>query len=182
MAFQGMLIGLTGAAGAGKDTVGRYLHRDYFFRQIALASPIKGAIDAILGRPGSWDNREWKERPLLALGGKSPRYAAQTLGTEWGRTLMGPTFWIDLVEDQIRPALRGGHDVVVTDVRFPQEADMIHRNGGAMWEIIRPGITPVEAHSSEAGLPRGFVDIQVQNTADFGSLWTVVDVLMERAR
>ncbi len=78
------LIGVTGPAGAGKDTVGHYLHTDYGFMAFAFASPLKQGL-AAMGMPEP-SSRELKEQAVPGF--EFPwRQAAQTLGTEWGRGL-----------------------------------------------------------------------------------------------
>jgi hypothetical protein len=42
--------------------------------------------------------------------------------------------------------------VVVDDVRFPNEAQLIKSMGGQLWRIERPGLTDATGHSSEGGL------------------------------
>lgn len=113
------LIGLTGPAGCGKDTVARILADQHGVDSIALAAPLRAALCAIFDwEPQAFDDRAWKERPLSAqqpsttpagaLAGrlygtpatallaidKSPRQLLQTLGTEWGRNQVHPDLWL----------------------------------------------------------------------------------------
>ena len=68
-----------------------------------------------------------KETPLDFLGGKTPRQAMQTLGTEWGRNLIYDGIWLHAWE---RAFNKCSTPVVVDDLRFINEAEMIKRLGG----------------------------------------------------
>lgn len=96
------LIGLTGPAGCGKDTVAQILCDTQEFRRIALAEPIRRGIVNMFGIPmGHLTDRELKEQPLAELCGKSPRQAMQTLGTEWGRQHIDLGIWLKVAEREI---------------------------------------------------------------------------------
>lgn len=160
------LIGLHGLAGAGKDTVADYLVRQHRFVKRPLAAPIKAALNTMFGwLPEDWEDREWKEARAPELGNRSPRYLAQTLGTEWGRDLVVDDLWLRLMEREWNHVLAMSSDVgmVVPDVRFVNEAERIRQLGGMVVRIVRPNGPKVEAHSSEAGLPDSAVDMTVLN-------------------
>lgn len=153
------LIGLTGPAGCGKDTVGSLINARYGHEPKALAAPLKRALNTMFGwTMRQWDDREWKERTIPHLG-KSPREMAQTLGTEWGRNLVHNDVWV-------LAALGNEPDdsrVVITDVRFDNEARAIRSRGGVVLCIWRDGCSPVAAHSSEAGVNDELIDWYVDN-------------------
>ena len=162
-----ILIGLCGPAGCGKDTVARHMANCAFTRY-TLAMPLKKGLEAMLGIDlGVWDDRQRKEAVIPWLG-KSPRQVAQTLGTEWGRQLVHPDLWVKLMLrkwDEVRHSL--SPRMVVTDVRFDNEAAAIIEAGGTVWRIDREGVAPVAAHSSEAGVSRNLITGVVKN---YGSL------------
>ena len=68
----------------------------------------------------------------------SPRRLMQLYGTEYWRSER-PTLFVDLVHDNYQ-------DVIVTDVRFENEAAICD----VLIAVKRDGITPVAGHSSEA--------------------------------
>jgi hypothetical protein len=121
-------------------------------------------------------DRRLKEEPVPGFG-FSYRVAAQTLGTEWGRTL-SPTIWIDAARDRLAKRAALGLSTYVPDVRFENEADVIRELGGVMWHVERPGIEPVAAHASEAGVTFRDGDTLIQNDAGLPNLqWRVVTAL-----
>lgn len=158
-----ILIGLTGPAGCGKDTVGQILCDRAGFTRIAFADPIKRMVRQ-LGI--ETDNRDTKEQPIDWLG-RSPRYLMQTLGTEWGRNMVHPELWLMLAEREIKH--NGGH-TVITDVRFDNEADLIHKNGGVVWKISRRQVNAVERHASESGVNAENIDRYIVNNGTIADL------------
>lgn len=150
-----ILIGITGRAGAGKDTVADYLRTDYGFTPMAFADPLKAAASTLFNLPlEHFYDRDLKEA-ICPEWGMSPRHMAQRLGTEAMRGTFGQDFWIKrwIMEYGNMPAWM---DVVVTDVRFNNEAQAIRDMGGMVLHIRRPGDGCLDgaaaAHASEAGV------------------------------
>ena len=161
-----MIIGLTGAARAGKDTVANALVARGWTK-CAFADPIYAAVQAMFG----W-SREYieanKESPI-GPGGRSPRYIMQTLGTEWGRTLVCDDLWVQLMERRLLNELPYGN-VVIPGVRFVNEAKLIAKLGGYVIRVVRPGLPGVREHVSEEPLPSEYITATVHNDsseADF---------------
>lgn len=185
-----MIIGLTGAAGAGKDTVARHLFTRYGYMKLALADPLYAMISAMTGLTvEKMADRKVKEADIAWIG-TSPRRLLQTLGTEWGRGTLGDDIWIKNLFrriDNYSKAMRDWNNklgFVVTDVRFANEAQAIRERGGHIVEIVRPtplaGV-PDEArqHSSEAGIPDELIDVQIVNDTDVAGLLARVDKAIE---
>lgn len=165
------LIGLTGYAGSGKDTVRNILEHRHDYDGIAFADPIRDMLTALLESCSittDWlTERELKEKPIPELG-LSYRQMAQQLGTEWGRALK-ESMWLDIAAAKVAMYSQyNSPGIVISDVRFPNEAAWIRAQGGKIWTIVRPGIEPVRAHASEdliATLPYDYV-IYNQGTID----------------
>lgn len=154
-----MLIGLTGKAGAGKDTVADYLV-ERGFAKVSFADPIKQMLCALMDvGKHQWEDRLWKERPVFM--GHSPRYLAQTLGTEWGRKLVHNKIWIKLALEEADRY----NKAIITDVRFDNEAQAIRDHGGVVIQVLRPGHEATEhtAHSSESGVDPDLIGRTIMN-------------------
>lgn len=146
------IIGLMGPAGCGKDTAAQILCRHVHAHIYALASPIKKALSTMLGVQHSlWDDRMWKETPLDYLGGVSPRRLAQTLGTDWGREQIHSDIWLKIAERRLAMMqYRGALPVIITDVRFLNEARWIKKKGGYLLQILRPESPSITESSHES--------------------------------
>jgi len=165
-----MLIGIAGAAGSGKTTLAEGLADEYFITIHGLADPIKRALETMFGLDSRiWDDRVAKEEPIPEIG-RSPRYLAQTLGTEWGRELVHPELWIKIadVKHQQHKSL------IIPDVRFQNEAEWIRNNSGAILYITRPGqeIISENGHSSEAGFDKSLITNRIVNDGSIQDLIT----------
>ncbi|MGY6517451.1 MAG: deoxynucleotide monophosphate kinase family protein [Lysobacteraceae bacterium] len=165
------IIGIAGAAGAGKDTLAQAVASqveqgggDVVI--LHLADPIKAGICRMfhLG-PEVFNDRELKEKELPWLGA-SPRRLAQTLGTEWGRMTLGDDVWLRVLWREVEQCARVlGDDVTVLipDVRFANEASWLRERGAVIVEVTRPNRQNVEAHVSEQGIAPELPDIRVVN-------------------
>lgn len=142
------IIGLMGLAQSGKSTVAEYLEREHGFVRVRFAGPLKAMCHAI-GLSDREIEGEGKEKPHPLLCGKTPRYVMQTLGTEWGRDIIGADFWIGLWRESVLASLdEGAKGIVAEDCRFQNEADAIRSIGGKLWRIERDGLLR-RAHVSE---------------------------------
>lgn len=144
-----MIIGFLGFIGSGKDTAADYLVNFHGFRRDSFASTLKDAVACVFG----WDrtllegrtkeSREWREQPDIWWSerlGKSitPRYILQFWGTEVCRNGFHNDIWIASLENKIR---KTNDNVVITDVRFPNEISAIKNAGGKVFRIKR-GLDP----------------------------------------
>lgn len=145
------LIGLTGYAQSGKDTLATVLVENYGYRRIAFADAIRTflyEINPIIGVTANEnvylrarvDRDGWEETK------KSPevRRLLQDLGVS-ARNILGSEIWVATALKGIEPNER----IVITDVRFENEADTIRQLGGQLWRVKRVGVDPINAHISE---------------------------------
>ena len=151
-----MIIAISGPAGSGKTELARILCQDHGFTRVRFAGALKAMLLALPGveREHVDGPTTVKETPLDALGGRTPRHAMQTLGTQWGRGLMGVDFWLRVW----RAGLPEGADVVVDDLRFDNEADLVRELGGVVVELRRyvgPNLLEYSGeHASEQGVSK----------------------------
>lgn len=175
------LIGITGKAGSGKDTVSAHLVDKHHFVRYALAGPIKKAMCAAFSlSEGVFEDREMKEATIDWLG-YSPRRLAQLFGTEFGRKIIGDDVWLRVAQRTLDWCVANFSGtflgVVISDIRYDNEAEWVRKNGGEVWLIDRPGIHPVASHSSEAGVSAALVDRYLPNMGTLDDIKTVVDRL-----
>jgi hypothetical protein len=138
-----MIVGMVGFIGSGKGTVGSILTNKYGFKSDAFANPVKDCVAAIFGwdremleGAESWsrlarDQEEpwWQKR----IGSMTPRRALQLMGTEAGRNVFHADIWMHALERRLNLE----QDYVITDVRFPNEIELIHKLGGVVVCIKR---------------------------------------------
>ena len=174
-----MIIGLTGAAMSGKDTVGAYLQKTHAFAPTAFADPIRTMLIAGLDLEPYHFRPENKESVIAQLN-CSPRRLMQTLGTDWGRHIVADSLWTDIMARRLRAADHLGEDVVITDVRFLSEADLVKRLGGEVWRVIRPGAATTEhsAHRSEREQSDISVDRSLINNGTLEQLYEQIDAAL----
>jgi hypothetical protein len=122
--------------------------------------------------------RELKERDIPAIGA-SYRKMAQMLGTEWGREI-DPNFWLKITEAKVKyiNEIDSGA-IVISDVRFPNEAAWVQSQGGMIWKIIRPGVESVREHASEALVNQLPYDWVIDNRGSIADLGDAVDVALD---
>jgi len=169
------ILGVTGYKQSGKDTFARVLIEERGYVNIKFADALKDMIRSVIRIQGvSEDEIEdmveggEKENYSKYLGGKSPRYAMQTLGTEWGRDIIGEDFWVNVTKNRI---LSTKGNVIITDMRFHNECDLIKELGGTTVRINRDGISDDEdTHPSEKNIPSLDVDREIVNNSSIYNL------------
>lgn len=151
-----LVIGLCGRKRVGKDTIA-YALRHYGFMQTSFAEPIKAGLAVMLDDYAHvskrvFENEHLKEAAIEGLGDGTitPRHLMVTLGTEWGRDLVAGDLWTRALLNRLRNMrVRGTQLVVVSDVRFRNEAEALLEHGAVLWHVTRPGFGDDNAHRSE---------------------------------
>ena len=201
-----MIIGLIGLINSGKGTVGSMLIEQGFQHE-SFANSLKDATASIF----NWDRamlegdtsasrvqREtvdewWNER--LQIPDFTPRVALQILGTDILRNHFHADIWVLSMEARIKDAKQ---NVVITDVRFPNEVRIIRELGGKIVRIKRgddpewfslaasdhesmPMIYP-DIHASEYSWAGTTPDYLIDNKGTIGDLRKIVNDLLEDLR
>lgn len=139
------IIGLSGYKGVGKTTAAVQLMKIGYTR-IRFAQGLKSML-AALGLTEAQLDGNFKETPSPLLDGKTPRYAMQTLGAEWGRDMISPNLWTNDWKRRVKET--PDHiPIVVDDLRYPNEQLALREFGGTILMIERDGCVPTN-HSSE---------------------------------
>jgi hypothetical protein len=157
---RGLIVGFTGKIGAGKTTAATELLARGFVR-VRFAGILKDMMK-VLGLTDDQVDGAHKETPCPLLCGRTPRHAMQTIGTEWGRNLIGNDLWVNAWRKRVTCLPPRTH-VVADDVRFANEADTIRSMGGVVVRIVRMAEKNAKWHEhvSEQGDFR--VDLTVMN-------------------
>lgn len=161
------LVGVVGKARHGKDSVGNILLEHGFMKE-AFAKPVKDAAKAIWGFTD--DQLYGEESVKNAMDPRwniSPRMAMQFLGTEFGRDLLpkltpqfGSGFWVEHFRQRYEKYLQDHKsnpanctsNLVVCDVRFPNEAKLIKDLNGLVVRVKRPSLENKEPPNANAAI------------------------------
>jgi hypothetical protein len=138
------IIGLGGPKGSGKSFAADWLVANRGYTRVKFATALKNML-RVLGLTDEHIEGALKEVPCDLLNGRTPRHAMQTLGYEWGRNCIDDALWVDTWRRRVE-AIDG--PVVVDDVRFPNEVEMVRRMGGIVVLISHSGVSGDE-HASE---------------------------------
>jgi len=178
-----MIIGLSGWARSGKDTVANYLIEKHGFVRVSFADQMRTALYNL--NPGidlngyrislrtAVDIMGWED---LKSQSDDIRGLMQRMGTEVGRKLWGEDFWVQAAMTSL--PLSG--DVVFSDVRYPNEAEAIQKSGGEVWRITRDGVGPANDHTSETSLDSYTFDQYLPNDGLIEDIWAHIENLLDK--
>lgn len=164
-----VLLGIAGGAGVGKDTIADIYLRQYGFVPMALADEIKARVIA---------SGQATFEEVFITKPSHIRTLLQEEGTERGRNVYGESYWFNclMARAQITASRTRATAtrIVVPDVRFPNEVQLIQQAGGRVIKLEAPeryaanGMTAAaRLHASERALD-GFTayDAVIQNDPD----------------
>lgn len=176
-----MILGLGGYAGAGKDAfadcmmnhnaVWKKTYMSYALEQalLALDPYVDGnltrysELHSVVGYTDSKNNQE--VRRLL-----------QRLGTEVGRSMFGENVWVDKMMD-----VASEHAfVIVTGIRYPNEIDAVVDSGGTTAWVSRPGVGPINSHSSDNTVKPDLFDHHIENDGSLEDLQIIAARFSDR--
>lgn len=165
-----MIIGITGYKGHGKDTAAKvFIRRNY--RQDMFAYSLKEACKLIFNLTDKEINdRVLKEKKLDRWPYLSPREILQYVGTDMFRASF-PKVWVNSLLGRIND----NEKVVVTDVRFPDEAEALRSLGAKIIRVVRPDMVPTDLHESERHIPTIPVDVEIINDGTVKALHKAVE-------
>lgn len=163
-----IVIGLSGKKLSGKDTVFMLLKESMInltIERVAFADALKQEVAELLKVDvATIEQQKSRFRGIL-----------QWYGTDWRRA-DDENYWIKRAQEKIN-ALAGTSDVVVvTDVRFPNEAELVRSNDGLLVRINRQGPS-TDTHSSETAMDGYTPDLVIDNTGTLDALKANVSLL-----
>jgi hypothetical protein len=189
-----MIIGLTGLKGSGKDTVGAYLVKEFGFERKAFADPLKRSVAALFDIPFSEIDKlkdmldNWifldMDGVLEPVSKMNFRTFLQRYGTEAHRDIFGKNFWVDLTLPV--QGFYPGRAIVVTDVRFRNEAERVKYLDGIIIRIKRGSLEQhphgvegePDVHESEIMDYPDLVDFTLYNDGTIEELFETVNQLL----
>ena len=209
-----MIVGFVGFIGSGKDTAADYLVNSHGFRRDSFVNTLKDAVACVFG----WDRimlegrtkeaREWREQvdpwwaERLNMPNLTPRWVLQYWGTEVCRTGFHDDIWIASLENKMR---KTKDNIVISDVRFPNEIKSIHNaggivvrvkrgddpewydaavsanagpNGNTTWSLSKAKLTQLKIHASETAWVGGNIDHTVYNDSTIDDLFNQIKNLV----
>ena len=205
-----MIIGLNGYSSSGKDAVGHIIQsinpsweiKKFAGKLKQIASILTGIPEHMFedqdfkktNLPSQWDKvmleKRFFPKETLHVEDIRPmtvRQFLQELGTDAMRMGLHDNVWVNalMADYNAIPTdrARGGWDWpcwVVTDTRFPNEAEAIESNGGFIIRVDRPGVTPINNHPSEIGLDNWNFKYKILNGSDLTSLTFTVENILKQ--
>lgn len=132
-----MLIGLIGKKKSGKDTFADYIINKYNFHKLTFADPLKEICKYLFFlNNDQLYNQEIKEIKIEKWN-LSPREIFQKVGTDLFRNNFDLDFWTKQFEIRYGEIIKNNPNVICSDVRFQNEADLIKSLGGVLIYIDR---------------------------------------------
>lgn len=175
-----MIIGLSGYARSGKDTVAGMLMGIHGYEHAAFADQIRNllfAMDPLIMHEGKdfrlqdiVESKGWEDAKTQH---PEVRRLLQDLGVG-ARNLFGDDFWIYQVLRDLHPSDK----IVISDVRFKNEAECISARGGQVWRINRIGVEATNQHISEHDLDGWTFDGVITNNSDMPNLIKQIRALL----
>ena len=178
-----MIIGLTGYAQSGKDTVAKVLTDNFGFERVAFADPIRKLLyemnptvkDGGYRLQGVIDSYGWD---VAKTAFPEVRRLLQDLGVG-ARKVFGEDFWVNQALGPQQPWEDDLRNVVVTDVRFINEADYLKAfPESQLWRIKRIGVGAVNGHVSERDMDGYQVDQIFANNGSVEDLEALIKARM----
>lgn len=172
--MTGRIIGITGKKGHGKNTVGDLVK--LFLGKgpddtvlLSYAQPLKNAVSILFCLPDKYmHDQKFKEVPLKQWDNKTSRELLQWLGTDVLRNQFSKDIFIQNMEQRIEKYQQLSQNIVITDVRFNNEAKLIHKLGGVVVHVDarnRLGRSN-DDHETEKGIDSKLIDLTIYNNSD----------------
>lgn len=160
------LLGLTGKKRSGKNYTATIIRKvaepEIQVIELSFASALKKEVASFLAIDIAELEGENKEEYRTLL---------QWWGTDYRRNKYGDNYWIDRMDEAVQrikqpswlqwaKELFGSKPknivIVITDVRFPNEAEYVINNGGCLWHVVNPDQTEDanSLHASETAMDK----------------------------
>lgn len=178
-----MIIGISGRIGSGKDTLAKFIQAlDSSWEVKKFAGKLKQIASLLTGVPvKAFESQSFKKEIMPAVwGGMTYREFLQKLGTDAIRDGLHTNTWVNALFADYKLIPRGGDDQpapfvsypnwLITDVRFPNEAEAVKKYGGIMVRLKRNELPAAGLHPSETALDDYPFDLVIDNNGDLDKL------------
>lgn len=191
-----MIIGILGNKNVGKDTLADYLVSTEGFKKVSFATNLKECLAVMFNWDSnnfSFENKE-KNDPIWNV---SPRKMLQLLGTEFLRD-----YCKDIIDCKIKfngkeetfsyhikklfldniELFENDNNIVISDVRFPDELKFIQWMNGKIIKLERNNaeINQYNNHSSENYIDKLEYDIKIANNFTKEHLYKTMNIYLEK--
>lgn len=148
-----MIIGLVGYIGSGKTTIAKILEKEHGYTRLSFADPLKEQCAHMI----HWATPDIPvDRVLHAIHDPQGKHVYRGL-LQWYGVYMrnwDPAYWVRQLEDRILSLKRSEvADIVIDDLRFPNEATMLRKQEAMLLRVHRPEVDRKvdkwELHESE---------------------------------
>lgn len=197
-----MIVGFVGLIGSGKDTAADHLVTAWDFKRDSFANTLKDAVanifhwDRELLQGQTAESRAWREEvddwwaERLGIPHLTPRWVLQFFGTDVCRDNFSNDIWVASLE---RKLMGTKDNIVISDVRFPNEIWAIKNAGGtiiriqrgplpAWWDTARstPGIGSIpDVHASEWAWVSEGEDYVIHNDGDIADFYVSINKVID---
>lgn len=182
------VVAFIGKMGSGKTTAAKHLVDKHGYTRLRFADKLKRML-RVLGLSDEEVDGDLKSKPCALLGGKTPRHAMITLGTEWGRDMIDPNLWCNALSRELHAQLVLGHTnkFVIDDLRFLSEARWVsslnvrsdYPIDARMIRILRSDVEGV-VHQSETEQDEIVEDWMIANERTVKDLYNKLDDTLEK--
>jgi len=183
-----MLLGINGEIGCGKSTAVDYISKQYGFREYMFAKPLKDIAVTLGFEQEQVFGTQAQKLEINKFWGISGRRFMQVFGSEICRDYMprmlpdmqlnGATIWARLFEKYL---LENPHcNIAVSDVRFPDECEVIKKHKGIVIRIERSTVKDQPYHLHQSEMQKICPNIVVYNNGSIDDLHRKLDLLMHR--
>ena len=175
-----MIIGISGHKFSGKSTVAKLLSEATGYEVRSFADKLKDICCVLSGcTREDLENYDFKENKLVpeylkpyCLNAQKPTFRAflQHFGTDIMRRF-NDNIWIDST------FANDSKNVIVSDVRFPNEAKAIKDRGGIIIKVVRDSVEAKDKHQSETHIDDIQEDYTLFNNSTLEELAENVEIL-----
>jgi len=170
-----MIIGIVGYKGSGKDAMADYLVENFQFEKMAFAGPLKDVCGLLFDLEDEYFNKRELKEKKLDFWALSPREILQKVGTDLFRKHFDEEFWVKLMENKIQNKLvdNPNTNIVCSDVRFQNEADLVKKLGGKIVYIDRFKYINDEHEAEQCKINN--IDLIIENKGTLQDYYTKIN-------